>query len=249
MQPKGMISPPPRSHHALVQIPDFLVSSLRPSSSHSAPPCTPAYDRELPSVREEKEPVESDELHLKNNTNITQVASLGSMDSTALLSHTEDELAKVRLNPTMRSGSLDSVVTKIGLRETENMSMVNHDRTLSQESILSCLNNKTGVTKDVTTVQENKCNASSNRLLPPPMPGTGRDVRSLRQQFKPGSAECLSSYCKSRVSLSRSANFPEVTNTGIINLMVFGGLSKRGIESSDRSIDMWKCSINPGMTN
>lgn len=203
-------------------------------------------------MREEKEPVEqveSNELHVKNTKNFSQVASLGSLDSTALLSHTEDELVKVKLNPTMRSGSLDSIVTKIGLRETENMSMVNHNRTLSQESILSCLNNKTGVRKDITTVQKNITIVKSNRLLPPAMPGTGGGVQSLRQQFKPGSAECLSPYSKSMNSVCRSANFPEVTNTGIINLMVFGGLSKRGIESSDRSIDMWRCSVNPGKTN
>lgn len=206
-------------------------------------------------MREEKEPVEpvepveSDELKVKNNTNISLAASLGSLDSTALLSHTEDELVKVKLNPTMRSGSLDSIVTKIGLRETENMSMVNHDRTLSQESILSSLNKQSGVRKDITTVQRNISIVKSNRLLPPAMPGTGGGVQSLRQQFKPGSAECLSPYSKSKTSVCRSVNFPEVTNTGIINLMVFGGLSKRGIESSDRSIDMWRCSINPGKTN
>jgi hypothetical protein len=239
-----MISPPPRSHHALVQIPDFQFSSLRPTSSRSAPPCTPAYDRQLPSLNEEKEPIDSTELDVeKISKNLNQVASLGSLDSTALLSHTDEERMKIRLNPNA-SGSLDSVVTKIGLRETENMSMLNHDRTFSEENLLSkrdCRNNRAASHK-----QNDKIAIDSNRLLLPATAGAVRGLQSLRQQVKPVSAESLSPYSKGKASLCRPANFPEVLNTGIINLMVFGGLSKRGIESSDRSIDMWKCNINPG---
>lgn len=232
-----MISPPPRSYHSLVQIPHFIFTSRRPTSSRSAPPPTPGYDRELPRLEEINEPNEFTELDIGKT--LSSMVSLGSLDSTALLSQTDDELVRIKVNTT---GSLDSLIPNKSLREAENMSMTNHDRisdTNDEDDTLA---------SEETTIGHNHSYAKhksasikkTNSLLKPTY-----GVVSLREQLKPQSTNYLSP--SSKVPFCCSTLDNDAMQSAVINLMVLGGTSKRGIESVDRWIDMWKCQIDPGM--
>ncbi|KAK3702857.1 hypothetical protein QZH41_014129, partial [Actinostola sp. cb2023] len=233
--PKGMISPPARSYHSLVRIPNFLFTSRRPTSSHSAPPCTPGYDRELPRLEEENETSD-----VRNPARLSSVVSMGSLDSTALLSQNEDEVMKIKLNPL---GSLDSLITNKVLRETENMSMTNHERTCFSEETLV----------NISAVESNQHKIAAKPAAKPAANSIGRlqptsgsqRVAALRLQLKPQSSHCLSPLSKVPFR-GHPVSYPDdVLRSAVVNLMVLGGTSKRGIESVDRWIDMWKCQIDP----
>ena len=222
-----MISPPPRSYHSLVQIPNFLFTSRRPTSSHSAPPCTPGYDRELPRLDEEQELEQFGEFNVSSSKTLSSVASLGSLDSTALLSQTDDDVTRIKLNT---AGSLDSLITGKSLREAENMSMTNHDKTYINDDD----DGSTQLEVNHHTANKTEANAiQSNNLLKPTY-----GMASIREQLKPQSTNYLSPLTTGREH--------EDMRSAVVNLMVLGGTSKRGIESVDRWIDMWKCQIDPG---
>ncbi|XP_032242533.1 uncharacterized protein LOC5516806 isoform X1 [Nematostella vectensis] len=286
---RGLIYPPARSHHSIITIPDFLISSFRPTSAHSAPPCTPALDREdslsLEAVRTDSTFLATanrlslattveivKRLRVRPESAMTLVSdraressgSLGSLSSAAKVLDTENRRNHVT------SGSLDSLISELDPGHVETLSMVNHgvdmspsssvtQNPLGQNTCTAANDNQgrgevpdahhvtsfTGTSK-AKTIAPNVINKHCVQLLQDVATTSAGDRRNIQQPpqalLKPVSAQDLSP------GQGPARVFPPVVkNSGIVYLMVLGGLSKR-VDSYGKSIDMWRCQIDPEIT-
>lgn len=216
VRPRGGISPPVRSCFSQGVVPSsaFLLS-IRPSTSHSAPPCTPMPSGLLTEERLDSRPTTRGTSWCEPFTGWERsAASLGSLDSAAPLPSTA-----VTLNDVKRSQN--HPVSAFSSEVYEN----SKGMTLSDDSLHA-------KQQFNTTALEPRHQLKAKTL---PAQGFSRDKKG-----RVHSQELLSINSSVSTDLRKSLTCP------LACLLVLGGKTRAQADMG-RSLDIWRCDIDPGM--
>ena len=216
VHPRGGISPPVRSCFSQGVVPSsaFLLS-IRPSTSHSAPPCTPMPSGFLREESVDSRPTTRGASWCEPFTGWERsAASLGSLDSAAPLPST--------------------AVTSIDNKRRQNHPVFNFSSEVYENTKGMTLSDDSLHAKQQhnTTRQEPRHQLKAKTL---PAAGLSRDKKG-----RVHSQELLS------INSSVSPHLRKSLTRPVACLLVLGGKTRTQADMG-RSLDIWRCDIDPGM--
>lgn len=216
VHPRGGISPPVRSCFSQGVVPSSaFLSTIRPSTSHSAPPCTPMPSGILRDESVDSRPATRGTSWCEPFTGWERsAASLGSLDSAAPLPST--------------------AVTSIDKNRRQNDPVSHFSSEVYENSKGMTLSNDSLHSKQQynTTGPESRHQLKAKTL---PAPGLSWDKKG-----RVHSQELL------RVNSSVSTDLRKCLTRPVACLLVLGGKTRTQADMG-RSLDIWRCDIDPGM--
>lgn len=216
VHPRGGISPPVRSCFSLGVVPSSaFLSTIRPSTSHSAPPCTPMPSGILREESLDSRPTTRGASWCEPFTGWERsAASLGSLDSAAPLP--------------------SAVVTLNGDKRRQNHPVSHFSSEVYENSKGMTLSDDSLHTKQQhsTTGPEPRHQLKA-KTLPAPSLSWDRKGRVHSQELF-------------NVNSSVSTDLRKSLTRPVACLLVLGGKTRTQADMG-RSLDIWRCDIDPGM--
>ena len=231
VRPRGGISPPVRSCFSLGVVPSsaFLLS-IRPSTSHSAPPCTPMPSSFLEEVRQDSRPTTRGnptggswcDLVTRWDSSAASLGSCTLTSSTSTVKFQGNKRCQNRPTSMMSADAYES--TREVYENSKGMA-------LSNDSLHGTRNSKE------TRLQPHLEATSGNRSQDLSGSGLSSAKRALAR-----SQELLT------VDFVVSSDLRKNLTCPVACLLVFGGKTRNQAEMG-RTLDIWRCDIDPGKLN